>query len=223
MAFITETRKVSGFDEVSLQGFGELLVEQDDAAEASLTIDAEEDLMPRIGSEVRGGRLILGFHMAWYEWMRWIFSGAFFRHGTVRFHLRTPRLRGLAIAGSGSIRAGALAAESCRLHISGSGRITVEALEARSVDASISGSGDITCGGTASRMHAEITGSGALRAERLAAHSVQAGISGSGGITVSASDTLDVRITGSGSVRYTGTPRLSTTITGSGRLIHAGG
>lgn len=223
MALITETRTVKDFDEVSLRGYGDLEVEQAEGEQGSLTIEADELVMEKISTEVSGRRLILGFRMPWYEWMTWWFTWAFLPHKRVRYHLRTARVRGLSIAGSGSIRAGTLATDTCRLRISGSGRIAVEAVQADTVEASISGSGDIACGGSAASVRAEITGSGRIQAERLDARSVRAGISGSGGMSVAAAESLDVRITGSGSVRYRGAPRLSTLITGSGRLVHLEG
>ena len=54
----SESRSVSGFDEVELQGVGNLSLQQADSE--SLTIEAEEDVLPEIRTEVEKDRLIIG-------------------------------------------------------------------------------------------------------------------------------------------------------------------
>ena len=225
MATVTETRAVQGFDEVSLRGYGELVLEEstDPAAPESLTIEADQGIMDKVSSEVRGGKLILGIRMAWYEWPAWWMTWAFTADKRITYRLRARRIRGLHIAGSGRIRAGALSTDACRLRITGSGKIAVEGLKAESVEASISGSGDIACGGEAGRMRADISGSGSVEADLLKVATARVGISGSGGVSVAAVEELEVRISGSGSVRYRGGPHVSSRVTGSGRIIHVAG
>ena len=55
---VDEPRSVSGFSAVSLSGSGRLLIEQGETE--SLTITADDNLLPLIKSEVSGGRLELG-------------------------------------------------------------------------------------------------------------------------------------------------------------------
>jgi hypothetical protein len=222
VAVIMETRVVRGCDEVSLCGHGELVVEQtdDSGSDGTLVIEADEGLMPRITSDVRGRRLLLGLRMPWYEWIAAIFSMAFLPGRTIRYRLKIGTVHELAIAGSGRILCAALRTDSCRLRITGSGTIMAEAMGAGRLEAHISGSGDIRCAGEADSMRAEITGSGSVQAERLAGQSVQVGISGSGSASVHAMRSLDVRITGSGGVSYRGSPTVSSRITGSGRVAH---
>ena len=56
---VTESRDVSGFNSVSLSGIGRAIITQGD--EESLTIEADDNLMEYITSEVRDGTLELGF------------------------------------------------------------------------------------------------------------------------------------------------------------------
>src|ERR671921_452422 len=53
----SEARDVSGFDEVELQGVGNLSLEQ--TGSESLTVEAEEDVLPKIRTEVENKRLII--------------------------------------------------------------------------------------------------------------------------------------------------------------------
>jgi len=56
---ITEARDVSGFDRVTLSGFGEVTVEQGEAE--SLTVSTDDNIMPYVTTEVRNNTLILDF------------------------------------------------------------------------------------------------------------------------------------------------------------------
>jgi hypothetical protein len=194
MALKSESRRVEGFSEVALLGHGDLVVHQ--GAPDSLVIEADDTLLPRIESDVRGRRLHLGFRMPWYEWMTWWLSWLFLAHRGIRYDLTAARVEGLFLAGSG--------------------RITAEGVDTGSLEARISGSGTIECAGRAERLDAHIAGSGEIDTRGLDAATVSVRVSGSGRITVKARDTLEVRVTGSGDVRYLGAPRVTTHISGSG-------
>lgn len=183
----TESRQVSGFTEVELTGFGEVTIEQ--TGTESLTISAEDNLLPRLTSEVSGDTLVLGEEP----------------NTTVRttkpitYSLTVKDLTGLAISGSGNI--------------------SVPKLAATALSTKISGSGTITVNGTAVDQDLEISGSGRYQAEQLTSKTVKAQISGSGTANVLATDMLDVKISGSGSLTYTGNPQVTQEISGSGKLI----
>lgn len=57
-SMITETRNVSGFDEIVLLGSGDVIVTM--TGTESLEIEAEDNIMPLLTTEVRNGRLELG-------------------------------------------------------------------------------------------------------------------------------------------------------------------
>jgi hypothetical protein len=54
----SEARDVSGFDKVELKGVGNLSLEQ--TGSESLTVEAEEEVLPKIRTEVENKRLIIG-------------------------------------------------------------------------------------------------------------------------------------------------------------------
>ena len=53
----SELREVSGFEEAELKGIGNLSIEQADSE--SFTVEAEEDIVPKISTEVKNDRLII--------------------------------------------------------------------------------------------------------------------------------------------------------------------
>ena len=236
MARMTETRDVRGFAELDLRGPGDAELEQGDGE--SLVIEADEAVMPRIRSEVREGRLVLGLDIQWWEWVGWWIAWLFLPDKTITYRVGMREVRGLRISGSGSIHAGAIHTDRCdlsivgsgslqigemasadtRMTISGSGGLRVSRLEAEDVTTDISGSGDVEVSGTAQDHDVRISGSGRVKAATLETQQAAVWISGSGSATVNAREEIDIQITGSGSVDDVGQPRVSQRVTGSGSI-----
>lgn len=216
MAVMTETRDVSGFSEVVVQGLGDATIIQGD--EEGLVIEADEAIISRIGSEVRGNRLVLGLDLAWWEWLTWWFTWIFMPNKLVTYTIRLREFSGASISGSGTIEADELRAQSCRFGISGSGKVEIGCLEADSVDTRISGTGNIMMAGRARRQAIHISGSGSVQNSDLVTADTDIHISGSGKASVNATQSLGVNISGSGSVFYRGQPQMSQHISGSGRI-----
>ena len=183
----SETRQVSGFTRVDLAGVGELVVAQGDAE--SLTVEADDNVLSSLTSEVANGTLSLGRK-----------QGFSLRSQTpIRYRVTLPTLDGLILSGSGTITATDL---------------SVEAL-----DTDISGSGVVVVTGTASSQNVSVSGSGKHEASQLATERAVADVSGSGEILLTVSTELKATISGSGTVTYSGDPQVTESISGSGRLI----
>ena len=183
----TETRQVAGFTKVELSGTGELTIEK--TGTESLTISAEDNILPLLTSEVSGDTLVLGTKP----------NAEIVPSKPITYSLTVKDLTGLSISGAGSVRASDLTTNS--------------------LSSKISGSGTITASGTVGAQDLDISGSGGYRAEQLTSRSVKARISGSGNASVLVSDTLDVTISGSGTLTYSGDPKVTEEISGSGKLI----
>ena len=183
----TETRQVAGFTKVELSGTGELTIEK--TGTESLTISAEDNILPLLTSEVSGDTLVLGTKP----------NAEIVPSKPITYSLTVKDLTGLSVSGSGNVRASDLTTDS--------------------LSSKISGSGTITASGTVGAQDLDISGSGGYRAEQLTSRSVKARISGSGNASVLVSDTLDVTISGSGTLTYSGDPNVTQEISGSGKLI----
>ncbi len=208
MAIVTETRDVRDFDEVALQGRGDIILEQGDVE--SVVIEADEAIMSHVKAEVEGRRLVLGLEH-WWDHLLHPFEPLHFRVSAVT-------VNGVSISGSGSVKADALRSDDLRLDVSGSGDMAIAQLAARSVSVGISGAGKMVISGEAERVEVRISGSGNVQTADLAAQSADVRISGSGSVTVDAEQRLDVQISGSGSVRYRGQPQVSQHVSGSGSV-----
>jgi hypothetical protein len=239
MATIEENRSVQDFSEVELSGYGEILLEQTDGPE-SLVIEADEAILRRIKSEVRGRRLILSYDVPWWDWLYWI-NWTFFPNKSVRFHLamreineistsgaasvscqrlQSERLR-IRTSGTGKIRLDAIDCNTLETSVSGSGNLQIDDIQAATVETGFSGSGDAVLSGTAQRHTVHIGGAGRLRAAGLETQETRVTISGSGNVLVNAGQSLEVNISGSGTVRYLGDPEISQRITGAGLVARA--
>jgi hypothetical protein len=216
MALMTETRDVSGFSEIAIQGFGDATLIQGD--EEGLVVEADESIIARIRSEVRGGRLVLGLDLAWWEWPTWWFTWLFAPNKQACYTIRLRDFKGASISGSGKIMAGALSGSTCRFDVSGSGKVVIDHLTADVVDTHVSGSGDITMAGRVERQAIRISGSGFVKNSELETLDTDISISGSGKASVNATRTLGVDVSGSGSVFYRGQPHVNQHVSGSGRV-----
>ena len=183
----TETRQVSGFTQINLDGNGEVTIEEGDAE--TLTIEADDNVLPALTSEVSDGTLKLGTK-----------QGTTIRTmNPIRYRVTMTELTGISLSGSGAVNGRDLTIRAVRIDISGSGTVN------------LSGSGD--------EQDIRISGSGRYDGLQLTTQKVNAEISGSGEILVAVSAELRVNISGSGSVTYSGDPRIETSISGSGKLI----
>jgi len=182
----TETRQLASFDRIDLNGSGDVEIIFGD--EESIVVEADDNLLSYIETNVSGGELSIGFKPL----------TAISTRSPMRFTITMKSLEGVEIDGSGSV----VVAENA-----------FDTLDLR-----IDGSGDLRAAGTANRVQVEINGSGTVECMQLQASNVSVTLRGSGDVDVYASEILDVEIPGSGTVNYKGSPVVDTNIRGSGSV-----
>jgi putative autotransporter adhesin-like protein len=203
---ITESREVSGFDEVLLSGSGSLNIEQ--TGTESLTIEGEDNIIELIETEVTGGKLTMGVR-----------NGAGISPTRpLQFNLTVKDIKAVTLSGSGDVMSPKLEADDLALEISGSGEMSLDQIAVESLEALISGSGELTVAGTASRQDVRISGSGNYRGADLKSEEARVRVGGSGSAEVDASDTLNAEISGSGDIIYIGDPNVTQNVNGSGKV-----
>lgn len=201
---VTETREVGGFDRIDLAGQGRVEVVLGDSE--GLVIEAEDNLMPLLTSDVDDGTLVLGTtqNIAPTE--------------DIVYAVTVVTLEAVEVSGSGEILAPDVNAGTIAATVSGSGDIFMTDMEVGDLAASISGSGYIEVTGVATALEVTISGSGDLNAEALSADTATISISGSGNSVVNVSDELSADISGSGSIEYLGDPTVESEVSGSGNI-----
>lgn len=182
----SESRDVSGFSEVELDGIGNLTIQQ--TGSESLTVEAEEDVLPKLRTEVKNNRLIIGPEP----------HTSISTHKPVNYKLTVKDLDALKMAGSGSIEA--------------------EDVDTDNLAVTINGAGEVKMAGRADSQDVDISGSGDYQASDLESKDVTIDVGGSGSAVVNVSDELDAKVSGSGSVEYIGDPTVNEDVSGSGRV-----
>jgi hypothetical protein len=205
----SETRPVSQFDRVSVSGSGVLSIVQGD--EEGLTIEADDNLLPLIKSEVADGLLKVGPDHGNFKPTRLIY-----------YQLRLKNLKELHLSGSLEAVTPSLHADQLLLSISGSGNIKVPKLETAKLEVHVSGSGDLDLAGKAEQQTVRISGSGNYRAGDCASQNTTIQVSGSGDATVWARQALEAQVSGSGDIRYYGAPQVNSHVSGSGSIRSLG-
>ncbi|HET6487042.1 MAG TPA: head GIN domain-containing protein [Spirochaetia bacterium] len=220
MALSSVTRSVPGLTGVSLRGFGDLTIEQKPEAEGreTIAIEADPTILDRVLTEVRGGTLVIGFSMPWYEWLTWWLQWIFVADKRIRFRLTAARIESVHISGAGRVTVPSLRCNQLDVGISGAGKIVVSDIAATEVQTRVSGAGNIELTGAASRLEARISGAGNIRAEDLSTRRTIASISGSGRLTANATEELDAHISGAGGVGYRGNPKVIQRVSGAGKV-----
>lgn len=206
-----EARAVSGFDRVLWEAVGELAIEQ--TQRERLTIEAEPAVLARIVTEVRQGRLSIGFG-----------PGSVQTRQPIRFRLELRSLSALETRGSGMLRIGPLSTPALSLRLAGSDELRIAQLNADTLDVRLEGSGDLAIdAGQVARQRIVITGAANYAALRMASREADVAIDGSGELRLAVAERLDARISGSGDVLFVGQPRVSQVVTGAGEVRRLGG
>jgi len=199
----TETRQVSDFDRVVLAGFGQLVITQGN--QASLTIEAPQDMLGRIETTVEDGKLTIGFKRSWMDWIDDVLAVGL-SGKPVRYNLTVKRLSNLLIMGAARVQITGLKTEELTVDLRGTGEIRIASLDAGRLDIRLPGAGAVRAAGRATEQAITIHGAASYEAGELKSQRVKATLHGLSSATVWAVEELDATIRGVGEVSYYGSP-----------------
>ncbi len=204
---INSSRTVSSYDKIGVSGsFDVKLIS---GKEGKLTIEAEENLIEYLLTEVKEGHLKI-------KWKKGINIKT-----SKKILITVPfeTIEEVALSGSGDIFSDDLIdANSFKVVLSGAGDFNLK-LKVNTLKSAISGSGDINLSGSSADFECRISGSGDVKAYDLVSATADIHIAGSGGVEVDVTENLKVRISGSGNVKYKSNPKKQDVkISGSGSV-----
>lgn len=183
----TETRNVSGFTGVTFSGIGTLNIAE--TGTESLTVSADDNLLPRLTSTVANGTLTLGVKP----------GNAIHPTKPIVYTLTVKNLNNMTLSGAGTVKAT---------------NITTNALNVL-----LSGAGNMTISGSAPSQTALVSGVGNYNARNFPTDTAQMTISGAGNATITVNKSLTAIVSGAGSVTYYGSPtQVTKTISGVGSV-----
>lgn len=186
---VTETRSVSGFDGITITGAGKILIDQNGSE--ALSVTADDNLMQHITTEVRDGKLVIGFTP------RVVFG----RVTALTFNVSAKQMNSIQLDGAAVVEGKNIAAEN--------------------FSAKLNGAGAITLAGKVTAQEALLDGVGSYNAAELASQRAQVTQNGTGRAVVRVSDKLDAVISGVGSIEYIGNPQVTKTVSGLGVVRQA--
>jgi len=207
---VSEQRDVSGFDKVVFGSFGDLSITQGE--QESLIIEADDNLLEHIESNVVNGVLSLGFELNYH----------FVLPTHIHYTLVVKDLSSIQLSGVGSVEIGELHTGSLSMDLSGTGNLTVANLRADRLNVVISGLGGVEAAGKVRDLDIHISGAGNFKGGSLHSQTSHIRVSGLGDATVWVDNSLDVVVSGTGGIEYYGRPQISQTISGLGDLKSLG-
>lgn len=186
---VSEERRVSGFERVSINGIGELIIEQ--TGEESLTIEAEDNLLPLLVSGVEGNRLTLGIKP----------NSSISATRPIVYRLNVKLLR--------------------EIFAEGSVQITATGLDTPQFAVNTSGTVNSVLSGSAEAQSILMSGTGSFDGRNLTGRTADLNVSGTAQALVNVSGSLSARVSGTAVVRYLGTPEVDQQVSGLGRVERA--
>jgi len=201
----SETRPVADFTVVRVEFPAEIVIEQGE--ETSLTVTAEDNLLPQLSTRVAGDVLYIENNEL--DWSQRVDPTR-----SVEIHITTPTLSEVKIISASELSVNHMQTDDLTISISEAGTVDLSDLEAGSLDLSLSGAGEISADGSAEDMSLHISGMGPFEGADLEVQTANVHISGAGEATLWAEDELDVEVSGAGSVSYYGSPSVDRNISG---------
>jgi Putative auto-transporter adhesin, head GIN domain len=172
----TQSRPIAEFSSISFKSEGRVTVQQ--TGKESLTISAEENLLPLLESRVTDRMLYLGT----------VNNTDIDPTKPIEFVVEVKNLEGLNMTGVGSIEA--------------------KGVQGKRLVVSLTGVGDMTIAGSADVLDLTLSGVGSYRGEAFKTKQAIVRSSGVGSVVVNVSEQLDASVSGVGSVEYVGSPQV---------------
>jgi Putative auto-transporter adhesin, head GIN domain len=208
---VKQTRSVSGFEKIDINGSGRLYIQQGD--NESLEIETDDNLLPLIKTYVRGG--VLNIKPKFFSRLK--------PSRPIIYRLSLKSLSLLRSSGSVDIFSDSLESSELEVVLSGSSDSEIDRLVSNTFNLTISGSGEITIKhGQINNQTISISGSGVFLNRDSKSDNVSVEVSGSGSAIVWVTDVLNIEISGSGNLSYYGRPKINSDISGSGIIRNLG-
>jgi hypothetical protein len=209
---ISQTRQVSDFDAVSVSYPAEVLVKQGNAE--SLKIEAEDNLMPNLKTQVKNGTLEIFYKRE---------NGKHVNPTkTVKITIVVKDLTNVDFTSAGELTVENLKTDALDVSLSGAGNIKLDQILVKALNVSLSGAGSSTASGTADDLELSISGFGDFKGADLHSKDARVDISGAGSATVWVDNDLNAQISGAGSISYYGSASVTKQVSGVGGINHIG-
>ncbi|GJM30914.1 MAG: hypothetical protein DHS20C17_35490 [Cyclobacteriaceae bacterium] len=195
------------FKGINLGGAFNVVLNQ--SGKHQVVIEAEDDIIEKVRTEVKGS--VLHIDMKW-DW-------SWGDNHEVTIYIDFDQLESLEVSGASEVKAEtSIRADDLDIRVSGAGDMTLE-IDSESLEVVVSGAGDLDISGTTKTQNVRLSGAGDYKAQNLKSRYTQAKASGAGSAVVFASEEIDAYASGAGSVKYYGNPeRVISDASGAGSI-----
>jgi len=190
---ISADRAVSGFDSVNFSSFGDLTIQPGD--HDGLTIEAEDNVVPAILTEIRGGTLNISYAQEGGQ---------------------------MAVRPTQAVRLTLTVKQLATVILAGAGNVSLKGLQGDYLQTILSGAGNLDAAGQVKQLDAVLSGAGSYHGRSLQSEIANVTLSGVGSAEVWATQHLNVTVSGVGWVNYYGQPQVTKTVSGLGNVQSLG-
>ena len=180
----TERRELPAFTSIETVGAFEVTVTCQKSA--SFEIEADDNILPLVGTEVNGGVLRVTTKQSYY-------SG-----GGIEVRITVPNLESVRSTGAGKFRVSDVKNDNFEIHSTGAAQVSVSG-QSKSVKISSTGAGKIDAHNLRAN-NAEVDVTGAATADVYVTDQLDVTVSGAGRVTYSGNPKVNKHINGAGHV-----------------------
>jgi hypothetical protein len=228
---ISEQRSVSGISSVNLATIGRMVIKVADTE--SLRIEADDNLMPYIKTEVNNGELIIKNQehinlrsigrINYFLTVKKLDSIAIYSSGDIEAPDLKAEHFSITIASAGNLDMGHLTTNLVKVNIFSSGDVRMASLNADNLEANICSAGDLDiAGGEVKTQTVALNSSGDYRARNLASDEAGVNLNSTGSAIVRVRNRLNASLNSSGDLSYIGSPMLNVNRHSVGDIIQIG-
>ena len=209
---ITEQRDVNDFHSIEVSYPAEVMVKQGN--KESLQIEAEDNLLPGLKTQVRNGVLDIFYKTT---------NGKHVNPTrTVKITIVVKDLTSVDFTSAGELTLDNLKTNTLDVSLSGAGNLKLNKILVKTLGVSLSGAGSLSASGTADDLNLSISGFGDYKGADLHSKDARVEISGAGSATTWVDNNLDAQISGAGSISYYGSASVTKQVSGVGGVNHLG-
>lgn len=209
----TETRDLSEFTAIVIDYPADIVIRQGE--KQSVTISADDNLLPQLRTNVSGGVLTLASRESSYG--RRVSPTM-----PVRIEITVKDLRSVDYPTAGRVRIENFQTDSLEVNVDGAGELSLDDVKIGRLVVELNGAGSISAKGTGDNVVLRVDGVGSFRGADFSVGTARVTINGAGSAIVWVDDQLTVNINGVGSVTYYGSPQVHQDVGGLGSVNHAG-
>jgi hypothetical protein len=209
---ISETREVNGFKAINLEYPAEVSITQGKAE--SVEIEAEDNLLPDLKTQVKNGTLEIFYKKASDTHVN--------PTKPVVITITVKDLTNVDFSSAGELIIDGLETDNLDVSLNGAGNLELNNINIQKLSVDLNGAGSMTASGAADDLDVNISGFGDFKGADLHGQTANVNISGAGSATVWVDNELDAEISGAGSINYYGSAKVSKQINGVGSINHQG-